>query len=338
MVQEEKAKEAAKFQEKIDSLEDTEYKKTLEETKETVKKEKEEIKQQEQVKQTLDYIHSLNEKETSRNSEIANKREQEDSEKNMPDNLKSVSASDDQESAGNFNDNAYHEDSQTQLDEHQTALMVLKAIADSQKTIEKANSTIAATSTSQKKQKQKPVKPVVTKHNDTIVTSKDKNSTADTDPPRISKLGPVKTPVKYKADASTNKTGAAKPVPKVEKKEDRASNDDLKKKKKQQSKQSMVQQSQPAADTEADNDEDVETSSEVLADDFDSDSKSVHSLAQRSNLADNMQDDADKYDFADNYQQTEDDVNPSQLEDKHYVQEADKSEKEDAWDDDDDDE
>jgi hypothetical protein len=44
MVQEEKAKEAAKFQEKIDSLEDTEYKKTLEETKETVKKEKEEIK------------------------------------------------------------------------------------------------------------------------------------------------------------------------------------------------------------------------------------------------------------------------------------------------------
>jgi hypothetical protein len=36
-------------------------------------------------------------------------------------------------------------------------------------------------------------------------------------------------------------------------------------------------------------------------------------------LADNVIDDADKYDFADNYQQTEDDVNPDKLEDKHYL-------------------
>ena len=41
-VQEEKAKEAAKFQEKIDAQEDQEYKKALEETKETVQKEKDE--------------------------------------------------------------------------------------------------------------------------------------------------------------------------------------------------------------------------------------------------------------------------------------------------------
>lgn len=43
-VQEEKAKEAAKFQEKIDAQEDQEYKKVLEETKETVQKEKDEQK------------------------------------------------------------------------------------------------------------------------------------------------------------------------------------------------------------------------------------------------------------------------------------------------------
>ena len=72
----------------------------------------------------------------------------------------------------------------------------------------------------------------------------------------------------------------------------------------------------------------METTSEVLADDFDSDSHSVHSLAQRTRLADNDSDDADKYDFADNYQQTNDDVNPSQLEDKHYLQEGDKHVKE----------
>jgi hypothetical protein len=40
----------------------------------------------------------------------------------------------------------------------------------------------------------------------------------------------VKTPNKYKVDNSANKTdGSVKPEPKVEKKEDRASNDDLKK-------------------------------------------------------------------------------------------------------------
>lgn len=95
----------------------------------------------------------------------------------------------------------------------------------------------------------------------------------------------------------------------------------------------MVQQS--SVDTDAADNEEVETSSEVLADDFDSDSHSVHSLAQRNRLADNMMDDADKYDFADNYQQTDDDVNPSRLEDKHYLQEGDKYVKEkeadDVW-------
>lgn len=45
-----------------------------------------------------------------------------------------------------------------------------------------------------------------------------------------------------------------------------------------------------------------------------------------------MQDDADKYDFADNYQQTDDDVDSSQLEDKKYLQEADKYEKDAAVD------
>lgn len=40
-----------------------------------------------------------------------------------------------------------------------------------------------------------------------------------------------------------------------------------------------------------------------------------------------MQDDADKYDFADNYQQTDDDVNADQISDKQYVQEHDRYEK-----------
>lgn len=56
------------------------------------------------------------------------------------------------------------------------------------------------------------------------------NQTAEGDPPKITKLGPVKTPNKYKVDNSANKTdGSVKPEPKVEKKEDRASNDDLNK-------------------------------------------------------------------------------------------------------------
>jgi len=59
--------------------------------------------------------------------------------------------------------------------------------------------------------------------------------------------------------------------------------------------------------------EDVETSTDVLADDFDSDSRSVHSLAQRTRLADNSVDDADKYDYADNYEQTSDDVNNDEI-------------------------
>lgn len=57
----------------------------------------------------------------------------------------------------------------------------------------------------------------------------------------------------------------------------------------------------------------METSTDVVADDFDSDSRSVHSLAQRKNLADNAMDDADKYDYADNYEQTSDDVNSNQI-------------------------
>lgn len=63
---------------------------------------------------------------------------------------------------------------------------------------------------------------------------------------------------------------------------------------------------------EEDNEE-VETSTDVLADDFDSDSKSVHSLAQRTRLADNPSDDADKYDYADNYEQTAEDVNTNEI-------------------------
>lgn len=71
----------------------------------------------------------------------------------------------------------------------------------------------------------------------------DKNSSAEADPPIIAKLGPVKTPNKYKQAEGSNKTkgsteGAVKPAPKVEKKEDKASNDDLNRKK--QEKQSMV--------------------------------------------------------------------------------------------------
>lgn len=45
-VKDEQAKEAAKFQEKIDAMEDSEYKKTLDETKKTIEKEKDEIKQE----------------------------------------------------------------------------------------------------------------------------------------------------------------------------------------------------------------------------------------------------------------------------------------------------
>lgn len=50
-------------------------------------------------------------------------------------------------------------------------------------------------------------------------------------------------------------------------------------------------------------------------------------MAQRSRLADNAHDDADKYDFADNYQQTDDDVNSDQISDKQFVQEKDRYEK-----------
>lgn len=71
----------------------------------------------------------------------------------------------------------------------------------------------------------------------------DKNSSAEADPPIIAKLSPVKTPNKYKQPEVANKTkasteGAIKPTPKVEKKEEKNSNDDLNKKK--QEKQSMV--------------------------------------------------------------------------------------------------
>lgn len=45
-------------------------------------------------------------------------------------------------------------------------------------------------------------------------------------------------------------------------------------------------------------------------------------MAQRSRLVDNQGDDADKYDFADNYQQTDDDVTADQLADNQYVQES----------------
>ena len=56
------------------------------------------------------------------------------------------------------------------------------------------------------------------------------NQTAEVDPPKITKLSPAKTPNQYNMDNSANKTnGSVKPEPKVEKKEDRASNDDLNK-------------------------------------------------------------------------------------------------------------
>lgn len=45
-VKDEQAKEAAKFQEKIDAMEDSEYKKTLDETKQTIQKEKDQMKQE----------------------------------------------------------------------------------------------------------------------------------------------------------------------------------------------------------------------------------------------------------------------------------------------------
>lgn len=128
-VQDDQAKEAAKFQEKIDAMEDTEYKKTLEETKETVQKEKDEIKKDEEVKKTLEYVHSFGEKEKSSASEGA---KEDDTDKMISDNLKTVGTADEQNSAENSNDNSYHDDNQAQLDEKQTAIMVLKAIADSQ--------------------------------------------------------------------------------------------------------------------------------------------------------------------------------------------------------------
>jgi len=49
----------------------------------------------------------------------------------ISENLKSVATTDEQNSAENSNDNSYHDDNQAQLDEKQTAIMVLKAIADS---------------------------------------------------------------------------------------------------------------------------------------------------------------------------------------------------------------
>lgn len=82
----------------------------------------------------------------------------------LSDNLKAVAPTDETESSGNANDNQYHEDNQTQLDEHQTALMVLKAIAESQN-----NQTLTSNSSSkaQKKNSPKPVKANKSKQEDT---------------------------------------------------------------------------------------------------------------------------------------------------------------------------
>jgi hypothetical protein len=113
---------------------------------------------------------------------------------------------------------------------------------------------------------------------------------------------------------------AQKPVPKVAKAATPAVSE---KDKKKVSPQGLAQQDQ----TDMNENEEVETSAEVNADDFDSESKSVHSLGQRSRLVDNAQDDADKYDFADNYQQTEDDVNADALSEKQYVQSSDSFDK-----------
>lgn len=237
-----------------------------------------------------------------------------------------LAKTDDYESAQNTNDKMAMEsteDNQTQLDDNQAAaILLLKGLTDSKKELSQ-NSNASEISVSQK-EITTPAVPTIKQN----VEKNVKNTTiVQIDPPMIKKLQPVKAPKKYKQDANANKNSvqpAAKPAPKVEKEDSKLSAN--------KEKQSLTQQTQPqSADADNEN-EQVETSSEVLADDFDSDSHSIHSLAQRSRLADNMQDDADKYDFADNYQQTEDDVDSSQLEDTKYVQEADKYEKDAAVD------
>lgn len=75
-------------------MEDNEYKKTLEETKETVQKEKDEIKKEEEVKKTLEYVHSFGEKEKSSASEGAKQANEDDTDKMISENLKSVGTTD----------------------------------------------------------------------------------------------------------------------------------------------------------------------------------------------------------------------------------------------------
>jgi len=61
--QEEKDKETAKVQERMDADEDKQYKKTLEDTKDTIKKEKDEVKKEEDDKKMMEYVNSFNQQE-----------------------------------------------------------------------------------------------------------------------------------------------------------------------------------------------------------------------------------------------------------------------------------
>lgn len=70
--------------------------------------------------------------------------------------------------------------------------MVLKTIADSQNSVGQSTNTTAKSSS--KKATPKAVKPIESSLGAQASTNKSKNSTVQTDPPKITKLEPVKTP------------------------------------------------------------------------------------------------------------------------------------------------
>lgn len=146
--QEEKDKETAKVQERMDADEDKQYKKTLEDTKDTIKKEKDEVKKEEDDKKMMEYVNSFNQQEKQKSRD-----------QDLDDNLKSITTmanmakTDDMESAQNANDKMAvdaNEDSQTQLEENQAAILVLKALTDSKKELSQTANVSSSQSVSQK--------------------------------------------------------------------------------------------------------------------------------------------------------------------------------------------
>ena len=245
-----------------------------------------------------------------------------DTDKIIQENIKSVGEVENTD-AQNQNDKLYHDEVQSQLreDTQQTEFMVLKALADTEKEMtskkHKKSEKKDKKDKNDKKKKDTNATPITKTQSNKAEKEQKKNQTKVQEAPKSHQSNATQSKADNKAKS------ADKPAPKVQKTQEAKPTKQEQPKpitkeeqpKPKQKAQGLVQQE---SESSTDNDEEVETSSEVLADDFDSDSKSIHSLAQRSRLADNMHDDADKYDFADNYQQTDEDVNadPKSIGDK----------------------